>query len=465
MGLKSIILTRNTITGADGKETVEERYFISSLPTEIEETARAVRGHWMIESYHWHLDVTFREDGNHTLEKQAAYNLNIIRKLALNILKISEVGRCPMSMKKKRYAIGTNPEKYLDMECNINKTAGKWLVCAFMLLYPFSDMVSAGWIATTVNYLWPLLGLLYIALLLQKLAQKGHVHWYEGAGGVVSCIFCSSQEQVAAILLVLLFLAMVYSWRRKKSGSLWIYGYAVIDVISLFTILRCPGNGIRSMQEVEGRMPEFAYFSVWEKIYMGAANIERIFVAQVNSIFLIVSAVLAVLVGLKTKNLIKTLLSSVPVFCILGYALIRTGHPWYEKIFIIPKQTAEWNFKDPANWFPVIFLIVTVAGMSYALFCLMKEKLETYFYTIAILGVGLASGIVMGFSPTIYASADRPYIYLYFILMAVCLFCIRQMRGQIRKEVPVLVLNMSAVILGLFCMVNIAETLWMCHIM
>lgn len=178
-----------------------------------------------------------------------------------------------------------NPEKYLDMECNINKTAGKWLVCAFMLLYPFSDMVSAGWIATTVNYLWPLLGLLYIALLLQKLAQKGHVHWYEGAGGVVSCIFCSSQEQVAAILLVLLFLAMVYSWRRKKSGSLWIYGYAVIDVISLFTILRCPGNGIRSMQEVEGRMPEFAYFSVLEKIYMGAANIERIFVAAGQQYF------------------------------------------------------------------------------------------------------------------------------------------------------------------------------------
>ena len=119
MGLKSIILTRNTITGADGKEAVEERYFISSLPTEIEETARAVRGHWMIESYHWHLDVTFREDGNHTLEKQAAYNLNIIRKLALNILKISEVGRCPMSMKKKRYAIGTNPEKYLDELMNL----------------------------------------------------------------------------------------------------------------------------------------------------------------------------------------------------------------------------------------------------------------------------------------------------------------------------------------------------------
>lgn len=44
-GLKSIILTRNTITGKTGEETIEERYFISKLPTEIEETARAVRGH------------------------------------------------------------------------------------------------------------------------------------------------------------------------------------------------------------------------------------------------------------------------------------------------------------------------------------------------------------------------------------------------------------------------------------
>ena len=112
-GIKSIIMTRNTIAGSDGSTRVEERYFISSLPTNIEEAERAVRGHWMVESYHWHLDVTFREDGNHTLEKQASYNLNIIRKLALNMLKILEVGSRPLSMKKKRYVIGTNPEKHL----------------------------------------------------------------------------------------------------------------------------------------------------------------------------------------------------------------------------------------------------------------------------------------------------------------------------------------------------------------
>jgi Transposase len=112
VGLKSIAMTRNTIR-KDGKESIETRYFISSLPPDVKEIARAIRGHWMVESYHWHLDVTFREDENRTLEKQAAFNLNIIRKWAINILKLLEVGAKPLSLKKKRYAIGTNPEKYI----------------------------------------------------------------------------------------------------------------------------------------------------------------------------------------------------------------------------------------------------------------------------------------------------------------------------------------------------------------
>jgi len=111
-GLKTIAMTRNTIV-KDGVETSENRYFISSLEVDAAEIARAIRGHWRVESYHWHLDVTFREDGKHTLEKQAAFNLNILRKCALHILKIFEISDKPYSLKKKRFAICTNPQKHL----------------------------------------------------------------------------------------------------------------------------------------------------------------------------------------------------------------------------------------------------------------------------------------------------------------------------------------------------------------
>lgn len=114
-----MILTHNTIIGEEGEASTEERYFISSLSEGIEDAERAIRGHWMVESYHWHLDVTFREDGNHTMEKQVAYNLNVMRKLALNLLKLIEVGSKPLSVKEKQYAIGTNPEKHLEQIMNL----------------------------------------------------------------------------------------------------------------------------------------------------------------------------------------------------------------------------------------------------------------------------------------------------------------------------------------------------------
>ena len=114
-GLKSIVMERKAIE-KEGEKKTEYRYFISSLVADIENMSRAVRGHWSIESMHWHLDVTFREDANKTLDKMAAQNQNIIRKWCLSILKITELSlkNKRLSMKKKRFAIGLAPIRFLE---------------------------------------------------------------------------------------------------------------------------------------------------------------------------------------------------------------------------------------------------------------------------------------------------------------------------------------------------------------
>ncbi|MBO8463090.1 MAG: hypothetical protein IAC13_04080 [Firmicutes bacterium] len=62
----------------------------------------------------WHLDVTFKEDANITLEKQAAMNQNIIRKWCFSILKMMDMYRRKCSMEKKRFSIGLKPMQYLE---------------------------------------------------------------------------------------------------------------------------------------------------------------------------------------------------------------------------------------------------------------------------------------------------------------------------------------------------------------
>lgn len=107
-------MEEKTIWTASGEEKKEYRYYISSLKGEIELFSRAVRGHWSVESMHWQLDVTFHEDANTMLDKQAAQNLNIIRKWSLSILKLIEIFRPNLSMKKKRFVLSMNPEEFLD---------------------------------------------------------------------------------------------------------------------------------------------------------------------------------------------------------------------------------------------------------------------------------------------------------------------------------------------------------------
>ena len=106
-------MSQNTIE-KNGNITIERRYYISSLEPDIQFFARTVRQHWAVESMHWQLDVTFREDNNTTLDTRAAENLNIIRKWSLGILKLLDVGR-KVSLKAKRKMVSWNPIKYLSM--------------------------------------------------------------------------------------------------------------------------------------------------------------------------------------------------------------------------------------------------------------------------------------------------------------------------------------------------------------
>ena len=49
--------------------------------------SEAVRCHWSIESMHWVLDVTFREDDSRTRERTLGNNLSGLRRFAVSLLK------------------------------------------------------------------------------------------------------------------------------------------------------------------------------------------------------------------------------------------------------------------------------------------------------------------------------------------------------------------------------------------
>jgi predicted transposase YbfD/YdcC len=86
-GLRSVGMVES-IREIKGQRTIERRYYLSSLPLDVQLFARAVRSHWNIENkVHWVLDVCFQEDQSRARSGHAAENLATLRRLALNMLK------------------------------------------------------------------------------------------------------------------------------------------------------------------------------------------------------------------------------------------------------------------------------------------------------------------------------------------------------------------------------------------
>jgi predicted transposase YbfD/YdcC len=85
--IKAIGYALRWTTRADGSQTSEVRYYVSTRYVSGKRFAEAVRGHWGIEAMHWVLDVTFREDDSRTRERTLANNLSWLRRFAVTLLK------------------------------------------------------------------------------------------------------------------------------------------------------------------------------------------------------------------------------------------------------------------------------------------------------------------------------------------------------------------------------------------
>ena len=85
--IKAIGTAVRITTHADGSQSDEVRYYMLSRFLSGKRFGEAVRRHWSIESMHWVLDVTFREDDSRTRERTLANNLSWLRRFAVTLLK------------------------------------------------------------------------------------------------------------------------------------------------------------------------------------------------------------------------------------------------------------------------------------------------------------------------------------------------------------------------------------------
>ncbi len=118
-GLQSLVMveSRRRESGpTSGKASVERRFYLSSLAPDALALENAIRSHWGVEnSGHWSLDVSLREDACRVRKDHAPFNLAVLRRLALNLLRKEPSGR--NGIKARRLRAAWNQDYVLRLLC------------------------------------------------------------------------------------------------------------------------------------------------------------------------------------------------------------------------------------------------------------------------------------------------------------------------------------------------------------
>lgn len=109
--LNTIAMVKSTREIQDEK-SIEYRFYISSMKIDLaEKITKTIREHWQVENcLHWCLDVSFNEDRWRSKLGDAAANMGVLNKIALNLLKNEKTAK--VGIKNKRLMAGWD-EQYL----------------------------------------------------------------------------------------------------------------------------------------------------------------------------------------------------------------------------------------------------------------------------------------------------------------------------------------------------------------
>lgn len=321
---------------------------------------------------------------------------------------------------------------------NKNRRTGNWLIVALFFLIPSIIFNDAGWGATTLNYFWPLtLGIVSL-LPVKKLLQSEPINWYEGLLCSLALIFASSQEQMCVALLIVyggLFLYMAV-FRRFHPFMLT---QCLIAFASFVFIAVSPGNKARLMIQVTREHHDFLTLPLIKKVEIGFSSTFNPFIFHFDPIFVVLCFLVLVGVFANYHDWMLRLIGTIPLFCTLAFGAFGTLtadlFPQISKRLIhaplIPygyvRLDNVWSYESylPIAVFGLVFLCLLLS-LLYIL-----EDFRVTLLVVLVLFAGFMSHMVPGFTPSVWGSGIRTFMFMYASLIIAIIVIYQKLASEI----------------------------------
>jgi len=329
-----------------------------------------------------------------------------------------------------------------------------WIIVLFVVIYPFSQMGTAGWIVTSVVYMFPLGFGLYSLTPIKRILMGEKINCVTA---IIALLIAVGSLQMTCILVSIYALFCFYSIISKKRYKFFLL-QTIISILSLIYHITTPGNKNRYIAEIQRWFPDFNMISFVNKTKLGFTDTIEHFVSNPNIFFVVFCSLLFLGVCYKYKDVLYRMIAAMPLLNVLMFGVFNNiVFAIFPKLVgaLSTKSSAiitVYNFANKSSYIPIFVWILLCGCIMLSIYMIFKNSIMSLLVNV-IFVVGLASRMIMSFSPTLYASSTRTFIFMYFSMIICGVFIFKEICKDVSLEKQQHILGLIAVV----AIINFAE--------
>lgn len=283
-------------------------------------------------------------------------------------------------------------------------------IAIFILLFSLiPDAINGDaswWVTGFYNYLLPM----SVAMYLFSVFFEGNKCALVKLVCIPLAVYVAYMEQIALCLLFCsaILIATNTSARHK-------YNYFLLAIIAFnFAIcISAPGNINRLHLETMNWMPSFADYNLLQKVSLGFDKTYQFITFKYNYPLTIFSLIV-ILFRLKMGKI--EMHSMIPILIVSSFVPLMVYQSLCGDLFFEGNLVDNGNVSRMPIYYNYAYSIAYILSIMYVIFDMMQKRMVSALPIICLLS-GFLSVMIMGFSPTVYASGVRVYFYFEIMLI------------------------------------------------
>ncbi len=309
-------------------------------------------------------------------------------------------------------------------------------LAGLVLCYQWVNLTSAGWICTTLGFLWPLTAGLCALQPHVNTARGQKTPLWQSVLLLPLFLYAVNMEQFLVFVLLLLLVYGGYLLVTKQKLHWYLLAQLGLCFAALVYFLTCPGVVQRTLNEMAVSFKDFAMRSLLQKIELGLANGFYNLIYEVNYLFFLLCLLLFLCIWRQYQSAAYRLMAAVPlgVVSVLGLFGNQMCALFQKLTFFQHALTSTGMITVATAGTPKRYIAFLLLCVIFSL-CIVNLYLAFGHTRDAVLGItllcaGFSSHAMMGFSTSIWTSGVRTAFFCSMSLVAVCLLLIARRLPQ-----------------------------------